>query len=71
MYVTVDKKTNELEITLPQEYNDYFKELNQILMDEFAFEPLSRNTIKQMNSFVIKWFEKKGIKLPEDSERKE
>lgn len=67
MIVTIDKTTGDIEITLPDELNVFKNELHTALIDEFSFEPSSKNTITLMNQFVINWFTQKGITLSDEN----
>lgn len=69
MIVCLDKQTGDIVLTLPQIYENYKKELEGALYDEFAFEPINRMVLSRMNQFVEEWFRGKGIQLnPEESE---
>jgi hypothetical protein len=63
-YVTVDKESGELGLQLPNGYEKYTDEIRIVLSEEFAFEALTSMTLRNMNQFIINWFENKGITLP-------
>jgi hypothetical protein len=63
MIVSIDKKTGDLDISLPVGYEHYGQSLKKALYEEFAFEPLSKMVISQMNQFVENWFKEKGVDI--------
>lgn len=64
MYIEVNPRTGDLEMNLPEQYREYSREVEQAVMDEFAFEALNRATLNRMNAFLLGWFQQKGITLP-------
>ena len=70
MLIEYDKITLELQLKLPDELIQYEAEVNNELAQEFAFEPVNKNTLKQMDLFIRNWFDSKGIKLPEEKTEK-
>ncbi|MCP4133344.1 MAG: hypothetical protein GY754_20420 [bacterium] len=71
MYAELDKQTKELIVTLPVELEQYFNELNNILMDEFGFDLMNKHTLERINMFIVKWFAEKGIELKEPPQEEE
>ena len=63
MIVSIDKQTGDLVLVLPPEHEKYKKELESVLYEEFAFEPMNKIVISRMNRFVEEWFGGKGIVL--------
>lgn len=62
MYIKL--KNNELTVQLPPELKAHENELFNDINQEFGFEPITGDTIKMMNNFVVNWFSQKGIELP-------
>ncbi len=70
MYAELDKDTHQLVVTLPPELKPYFNELNNDLMDEFAYDLMSKQTLERINHYIVNWFGSKGIELKEPEEPK-
>ncbi|MBN1699178.1 MAG: hypothetical protein JW881_16785 [Spirochaetales bacterium] len=64
MFVTVDKRTGELEFRLPVSLEQYRNAVKRDIMEEFAFEAMNKATLERMNLFVLNWFEERNIELP-------
>lgn len=69
MYVDYDNDINQLVLRIPPEHNSYFEELNFDLMDEYGYDSMNKETIKQMNNYIINWFRERGIELPDDRDK--
>jgi hypothetical protein len=66
MYVKLINQ--ELAIQLPPELKEHTNVLFNDINQEFGFEPLTNDTIKQMNTYVVNWFAQKGIELPSNTQ---
>jgi hypothetical protein len=64
MYIELDKTTRELQLNLPDHLQEYNADVQSAVMEEFAFEPINLQVLGQMNLFICRWFEQKGIDLP-------
>jgi hypothetical protein len=63
MIASIDKKTGELSIQLPEELQGHFTALYRDIMDEFGFDPMNAFTVNRINEFIRKWFGDKGIEI--------
>ena len=64
MYVKLDTRTGELELNLPPHLKEYSPEVKSAIMDEFAFEPINKQALDEMDTFICRWFKDRGIELP-------
>jgi hypothetical protein len=62
-YVEVDGNTGQISIILPTDLESHYSDLNHDFMEQYAYEELNRDTIANMNDFIINWFKDKGIVL--------
>ena len=69
MVVSIDKKTGDLEISLPVEYEQHAQPLKKALYEEFAFEPLSKIVLSRMNQFADNWLKEMGVDLKAGEEK--
>jgi len=53
-YITYNKKTGSLEFTFPEEYMERSNEIINEIRDEFAYEPLTQDSISRMNALIDK-----------------
>lgn len=63
MFIEFIKETQELQLKLPVELQEYYSELNQQLMQEFAFEAINNETLSAMERYVVKWFQDREINI--------
>jgi hypothetical protein len=63
MFIKVDHLTNEISLSLPDKAEEFSDDVKRALMEEFALDSLTSNTITEMNNFVSQWLTEKGIKV--------
>lgn len=63
MYVSLDKTTGELVLSLPKDVEEYRSDVSRDLMEEYAFEAINKEILEDMDTFIINWFKGKGIDL--------
>lgn len=62
-YVNYDKASGMIILNLSEENKIYEQELYKELYSIYAFETISVQTLKDINIFIIDWFNQKGINI--------
>ena len=71
MYAEFDKSTGQFTLRLPDDLKEHFNELYTDVMNEYGFEPMNKDTMIEINNYVINWFSNKEIHLKEPKENEE
>ena len=59
-YVSIDKDTGELVLSLPDHVSELGPEAAVALQDAFAFEGLNEAVLAQMNAYLVSWLADRG-----------
>ena len=59
-YVTIDKETGEVILSLPDHATELGPEAAAAIQEAFAFEGLNETVLADMNAYLVSWLADRG-----------